>query len=221
MSQSPAPIDFYFDPISPYAWLAIRGLEKLATEIGRKILVKPILFAGLLNAHEQKGPAEVPAKRNYIFHDVMRRAAMQNIPFLCPPHHPFNPLIPLRIATAIEDEPLRLKFCTAVADAAWAGGIDISLLERALAVAAESGIEQKWAAERIQDSTVKQNLKMETASAIERGVFGVPSFYDQGELFWGNDSFETLRWCCRGNQIDESYCREILSRTASATRNKQ
>ncbi len=67
-------ICFYCDPISPYAWLASTRLEEIETNTHANIIVKPILFAGLLKAHGNIGPAEITAKRVYTFRDVMRRA---------------------------------------------------------------------------------------------------------------------------------------------------
>ena len=69
----------YADPVSPYAWLGLRDLGRLEAA-GARIVVIPVLFAGLLNAHGNIGPAEVPAKRRYLFRDVMREAARRGLP---------------------------------------------------------------------------------------------------------------------------------------------
>jgi len=62
----------YADPVSPYTWLGLRDLARLEYAGARVVLV-PVLFAGLLNAHGNIGPAEMPAKRDSLFRDVMRR----------------------------------------------------------------------------------------------------------------------------------------------------
>ena len=67
-------VDCYFDPVSPYAWLALRDLGRIEAANASVRLV-PVLFAGLLNAHGNIGPAEMPAKRRYTFLDVMRSGA--------------------------------------------------------------------------------------------------------------------------------------------------
>ena len=93
-------VDCYFDPVSPYAWLASATLARI-DDAGVAVVLVPVLFAGLLNAHGNIGPAEMPAKRRYLFRDVMREAARRGLPFAGPPGHPFNPLLALRMCTAL------------------------------------------------------------------------------------------------------------------------
>jgi len=111
----------YADPVSPYAWLALRALERLDTA-GAHVTVVPVLFAGLLNAHGNLGPAEVEAKRRYLFRDVMREAARRGLPFAGPPGHPFNPLTALRMCTAVNDAAERRTLLVAFTGAAWERG---------------------------------------------------------------------------------------------------
>ena len=89
-------IDFYFDYLSPYAYLAWTQIHGLALDLDAYVEPRPILFAALLNHHGQKGPAEIPAKRSYIMRDVLRTAAVLEEPLSPPPNHPFNPLLALR-----------------------------------------------------------------------------------------------------------------------------
>ncbi len=90
---------FYFDFVSPYAYLASTQVHALAARVGREVELAPILFAGLLKAHETKGPAEIPAKRAYLAKDLQRKAhALAVPPLVWPPAHPFNPLVALRVA---------------------------------------------------------------------------------------------------------------------------
>ena len=90
------PVYFYFDPISPYAWLAWHRCQPLIGE--NRLIPRPVLFAGLLGAHGTKGPAEIPAKRHYTFLDVQRWACVYGLTLRGPPAHPFNPLAPLRLS---------------------------------------------------------------------------------------------------------------------------
>ena len=95
-----APLLFYFDFISPYAFLAWTQIRGIAARCEREVEPVPVLFAGLLNAHDQKGPAEIPAKRRYLFKDIARKAHRLGVASVAPPPaHPFNPLLPLRIAS--------------------------------------------------------------------------------------------------------------------------
>jgi 2-hydroxychromene-2-carboxylate isomerase len=83
---------FYFDFISPYAYLGWKQVHAFARTHALEVEVVPILFAALLNANETKGPAEIPAKRIFVFKDAYRKAHQLKVPFGPPPAHPFNPL---------------------------------------------------------------------------------------------------------------------------------
>jgi len=79
MADARRTLDVWFDPVSPYAWLALLSLDRLDAA-GLRVRPIPVLFAGLLKAHGNLGPAEVPAKRTYLFRDVMRGAARRGWP---------------------------------------------------------------------------------------------------------------------------------------------
>ncbi|MGH6623825.1 MAG: DsbA family protein, partial [Burkholderiaceae bacterium] len=89
-------VEFYFDPISPYSWLAAHRLDRIEA-VGAKLDFRPVLLPGLLSAHGTKGPAETPSKREYTMRDVLRTAARHGLTVKGPPTHPFNPLRALRM----------------------------------------------------------------------------------------------------------------------------
>jgi 2-hydroxychromene-2-carboxylate isomerase len=211
-------LEFYCDPVSPYAWLAIHSLPELAAELPAKIVIKPVLFAGLLNANGTKGPAEIPAKRRYVFKDVMRKAAMRGLHFSGPPTHPFNPLKSLRIATAIEDHEKRSTFMRQILTAAWEEGKDISNVGVILKSGHACDLEDGWMQAAVVNVDVKTSLKLETGKAAESGAFGVPTFRFRNEIFWGNDSIESLRWVSRGGRMDEEFYKKVIARPASSGR---
>lgn len=211
-------IEFYFDPISPYAWLAASKLDSLQTELDQAFVVKPVLFAGLLKAHGTKGPAEIDAKRRYTFRDVMRIANQFKLPFAGPPNHPFNPLFALRICTAIENDQQRQKLALELMRAAWEQGLDISSKAVVDQVLTQCDIDIAWAHEIVSHSNTKNALKIETQQAVELGIFGVPTFKVDNELFWGVDRIDSLRHYIKGNTIDESILENVLSRKPSALR---
>ena len=95
-------LELYFDFISPYAYLAWQnprsGPRALAVRHGVELVIRPVLFAALLEHGGQLGPAEIPAKRAFLVKDVLRQAALEGIPLTYPPIHPFNPLTLLRLA---------------------------------------------------------------------------------------------------------------------------
>ena len=211
-------IEFFFDPVSPYAWLATTQLERIINRTRREVIVKPILFAGLLNAHGHVGPAEIPAKRDYIFRDVMRRANDYGLEVKGPPNHPFNPLLALRICIAIEDSSQRFKFSCVLIDAVWSKGVDITDKVTVANLASQCGIDSGWALASSQDPLVKKKLMDETQAAVELGIFGVPTFRIDNQNFWGDDRIDDLIRYNQGQRIDEDRLADILSRTPAAKR---
>jgi 2-hydroxychromene-2-carboxylate isomerase len=209
---------FSFDFISPYAYLAWTQIHGLAERHGLDVAPRPVLFAGLLNHHGQKGPAEIPAKRAYIFKDCLRRARVLGVPFAAPPSHPFKPLLALRAVHACPHEKRRALIDGLFA-ATWGGASAIGIDDpRTVArIASERGIDGDAlvaSADRAKDA-----LRSETDAAISRGIFGVPAMEARGELFWGLDSLDLLERFLRGEpQPDAGEIAAFLDRPATAQR---
>lgn len=177
-------IDFYFDFISPYAYLGWTQIHALAARHGQTVRPIPILFAALLNHSNTRGPAEIPAKRAYLFKDTKRLAATFGVPFAPPPTHPFNPLLALRVAGVAADT----RVIDALFRATWGGGGGVETVD---AIARVLGEDARLLAEAAAPAA-KQRLRDATDAAIAAGVFGVPSMIADGELFWGCDSLPHL-----------------------------
>ena len=210
-------VTFYFDPISPYAWLAGLQIGRL-DEAGLDVDFRPVLFAGLLAKHGNLGPAEIPAKRRYIFRDVMREAAALGARMAGPPAHPFNPLRALRMCIAVDDAPARRRFGLALMDGAWGRGRDLTVMEELVHIADESGLDGAALAPRADEAAIKERLTVQTATAAADGIFGVPTFVFAGEMFWGADRIAALLRKAAGTSIGEGELAAILARPAAATR---
>jgi 2-hydroxychromene-2-carboxylate isomerase len=191
-------IEFCFDFVSPYAYLAWTQLAALGARVGRDIEARPVLFAGLLNAHGTKGPAEVPAKRAYVFKDVLRAAHRAGVTVIPPPAHPFNPLLALRIAGLPLDGALRARVVDALFVATWAGGDCIDSAERISTALGRVGIDAAPLLAQATTAEAKDRLRRNTADAITRGAFGVPTLFVDGEMFFGSDSFPYIEAYLRG-----------------------
>lgn len=202
-------IVFSFDFISPYAYLAAEGIEQLAERNGCRVIWRPVLLAALLNHNQQKGPAEIPHKRTYTFKHVSRLAHSLGLPLRIPPGHPFNPLLPLRIAGLRPEPELILHLFRAC----WKDGRAIDT-EKALESLMDEDTRRRAATDE-----AKQLLRLNTQQALEEGVFGVPSMTVDGEVFWGLDSFPHLEQYLAGEDpLDQVQLKKWESLPASATR---
>jgi 2-hydroxychromene-2-carboxylate isomerase len=173
--------DWYFDFISPFAYLQSERLSTLAPRI--EIRYKPVLFAALLEANGQKGPAEIPAKRTFTYRHCVWQAARMGIPLRFPHEHPFNPLPLLRLAIACDSTAAAVH---RIFRFVWRDGRLPDLPIEWAELVADLGLAQADA--RIAAREVKEELRRNTDEAIQRGVFGVPTLVLGGELFWGVDA---------------------------------
>jgi 2-hydroxychromene-2-carboxylate isomerase len=176
-------VDWYFDFVSPYSYICLHRLEELT---GVSIVYRPVLFAGLLNHFGQKGPAEVPAKRRWTYRWCTWWARQLGVPFRFPTSHPFNPLRHLRLAVACDNRPDAVK---RIFGAIWMTGENASDPELLETLCADLGVDPA----RLAGDEVKASLKKNTEEAAALGVFGVPTFVVDREIFWGADSIDFLK----------------------------
>lgn len=180
-----ARITWVFDVISPFSYLALKQLPRLPANVS--IDYVPVLFAALLNHYGQLGPAEIESKRRFTYRFALWRARKMGIEMRFPPAHPFNPLGALRLIIAAGSTRQAVEV---VIDAVFRDGRDVSRLDVLQELATALNIEKVEFA--IGDPAVKQKLRQNTDWAIAHGIFGVPTFLTDEQLFWGHDSFEML-----------------------------
>lgn len=191
-------IDFYFDFISPYAYLAWTQVHELAANYKRDVDAHPILFAALLDKYGHKGPAEIPPKRIYVFKDVIRSATVLNVKVAPPPAHPFNPLLALRCVALVDDRAQRKRAIDALFRAVWGGGKGVTDPAEVTRVLTEAGFDGADLVARASSDDAKARVKANTDRAMTVGAFGVPTLVVDGELFWGLDSFGHVERRLRG-----------------------
>ncbi|MDT8998179.1 2-hydroxychromene-2-carboxylate isomerase [Paucibacter sp. APW11] len=180
---------FYFDPISPYAALAFARLPEALQGLSYSVDYVPVLFAAMLKAGGQKGPAEIPAKRAWTYRQIAWAAHRLQIPLQLPAAHPFNPLPLLRLAWACAptgQTPSRWVV-ERVFNHVWQGGADAADAVRLAALTQDLA-----PAQAPEGEPVKQALREATEAAIAQGVFGVPTIAVDDKLFWGLDALDML-----------------------------
>jgi 2-hydroxychromene-2-carboxylate isomerase len=172
--------DWYVDFLSPYPYLQLASFDRFPADL--EVHPIPVLFPALLGHWDNKGPAEIPAKRTQTYRYCHWLAGRRGIPFKAPPRHPFNPLPLLRLAVSLDGDLASIR---TMFHHVWGAGQDADAPESLQALAEKLGIDDVEA--RINDQTVKDTLRANTDRAIKRGVFGVPTFAIGEELFWGDD----------------------------------
>jgi 2-hydroxychromene-2-carboxylate isomerase len=189
-------IVFWFDVISPFAYLAFEHLPQALEGCSYEVQYRPVLFAGLLGHWGQKGPAEIAPKRAWTFRHIAWLSHTLQIPIDTPATHPFNPLPLLRLALASSDAggtPNR-HVVEALMRHVWRGGADATDAVRLRALAAALAPRRDSAGD-----DVKAELRTCTNDAVARGVFGVPTFDVDGRQFWGIDALPMLRAALQGD----------------------
>jgi len=172
-------LTLYLDFVSPYSYIAFKRLHELPPDVALELRL--VLFAGLLKHFGQKGPAEIDAKRRWTYRWCTWWAKELGIPFRFPASHPFNPLHHLRLALAAG--PSR-ENVGRIFDAIWISGAEASDPSAFKALAKALGVDDAMLA----SPSVKEALRNNTEDAATRGVFGVPTYEVDGELFWGADA---------------------------------
>lgn len=197
-------IHFYFDVISPYAWLAFKALPSTLEGIAHRVHYHPVVFGAMLKHHGQLGPAELPGKRDWTYRQVMWLAKQQGTVLQMPASHPFNSLALQRMAVAASSngEPAR-EVVEAIFKHVWCSGLEAADINR---VAELHTHLTHWMQQSqpnfqidIQAPEVKQKLQQQTQAAIDLGMFGVPSMVVDGQVFWGQDALTMLRAYLEGD----------------------
>jgi 2-hydroxychromene-2-carboxylate isomerase len=176
---------WYFDIVSPYAYLQLADLNRLPSRVS--IEPRPVLLGALLKETGIKAPAAVPAKRLHLYRQCAWLARARGIPFVMPPRHPFSSLAALRLLCSLGPtmDHVRLAFAFVFGE-----GHDPSTPDALEQLGERLGIQATLTA--ASDDANKAKLRENTDEALALGVWGVPTFVVHGQLFWGTDSFPMM-----------------------------
>jgi len=193
-------VEFLFDVGSPYTYLAYRHLPVIAQAHGARIVWTPVLLGGIFQATGNSSPAEVPAKSRYSQVDLQRWARAYGVPFRMNPHFPINTLALMRgaVAAQMQGEDVLERYLGAIFPAMFEQPRNLGEPAEIGAALAGAGLDPVQFLQWIADPAVKEKLKQNTARAVERGVFGAPTFFVGDEMFWGQDRLEFVAQALAG-----------------------
>ena len=184
-------VDFYYDLVSPYSYLAYNRVERICEEHGVELVLKPMLLGAVHKAVGVQAPIEIQSKGRYQVRDIHRWAEHYGLPMKFPEPFPFRTLKTMRAAVAGVGD---LEAFTREAFALyWEEGGAPKGFEEAdedgpiREVARRIGADPEEVLKGAATGEAKEALKNATSEAVERGVFGAPAFFVGDEMFWGND----------------------------------
>ena len=186
-------VEFYYDLVSPYSYLAYGRVGRICEENGAELILRPMLLGAVHKAVGQRAPIEIRPKASYQAQDIRRWAQYYGLPLEFPDPFPFRTLKTMRAAMFLQEREELGAFTKEAFALYWEeGGAPGGLQETdedtpVSAVAGRIGIDPKEVLSGAASPETKQALKVATSEAVERGVFGAPAFFVGDEMFWGND----------------------------------
>ncbi len=188
-------VEFFYDFGSPASYLAFKRLPGIAAERGATIVWRPMLLGGVFKASGNTSPVTVPAKGKWMAGDLQRWAAKSGVPFAFNPFFPVNTLTLMRGATGLQmRQPADFaRFNDIVFDAMWRTPRNLGDAAVLAALLAEHGFDADAFAALVADPEVKARLVATTDEAVQRGVFGAPTFFVGGEMHFGQDRLDFVR----------------------------
>ena len=180
-------IDFYFDFISPYTYLAYKKIQSLPKNI--KINYKPILLVGLHNLEGITAAAFVKSKLKHMINDCLLIAKKNNFDFKWNSKFPINTLNIMRGYFSVNSSN-QVQYIKTMFDAYWVDDLDISTEEILTHLLEQCEINKDIFFKTIKDPVIKEKLKDATKNAHEKEIFGAPTFIVNNKIFWGQDRLE-------------------------------
>ena len=182
-------IDFYFDFISPYSYLAHKKIKILREE--KKIIFnyKPILVGGLHNLQGITAPAFIKPKLKYMISDCDLIAKKNKFKFIWNSKFPINSLNIMRGYLFISDKARDL-YCNTMFDSYWKDNLDTSNEEILKTLIEKCKINASFFFDGIKNPKIKEKLKNVTQEAHNKEIFGAPTFVANNKIFWGQDRLE-------------------------------
>ena len=182
---------FCFDFGSPYSYLAYNNLG-IIKDTGAEIQMKPVLLGGIFKATGNQPPALIIKKGEYMFKDIERWSDKLNLKFKMNPYFPILTVPHMRGAVLAEEMNILENYMKKMYEAIWVNGLNLNDQQILSQIAEEAGIDSNVFSEGIMSDKIKEMLKVNTQFAIDKGAFGVPTYFFNDEIYWGIDSVKFL-----------------------------
>lgn len=186
----PRTVEFLFDFGSPASYLAYQRMPELIGRTGATAVYSPMLLGGVFKATGNASPATIPAKGRWMNADLARWARRYGVEFNRNPYFPINTLHLMRGATGLIDDPRFMAYCDAVFAAMWNEPRNLGDPGELAPVLEAAGVQPGEFAALVERPDVKERLKAATEAAVDRGVFGAPTFFVGEAMFFGQDRMD-------------------------------
>ena len=184
-------VEFYYDFGSPTVYLAATQLPILTGRVGAKIDWRPMLLGGVFKSTGNQSPAVIAAKAAYMNDDLQRFSKRYGVPFNWNSHFPINTLALMRGAVAYQDDDVASStYRDAIFTAIWVEARNLNEPDEVGQVLSDAGLDPGELMDRIGQQTVKDQLIANTEQAVNRGVFGAPTFFVGQQMFFGQDRLD-------------------------------
>lgn len=188
-------VEFYFDFGSPYSYLAYHQLQKIALDTGATIIYRPVIIGAIFKATHNQSPIMIPAKARYLMKDLMDWAKYWHIPTTMNPYFPINTFNLMRAAIGYQQHDAKQfeRFIALIFKAMFEQPANLNDENVIKELLTEHDFSFEHYQQLIQDEKVKEHAKQLTQHSIEKGLFGVPAFFVDGEMFWGQDRLHFVK----------------------------
>ncbi len=186
-------VEFYFDFGSPTAYLAYRRLMQFNAAYGLNIDYRPMLLGGVFKATGNTSPVTVPAKGRYMLEqDLPRFATRYGVDLLFNPHFPLNTLTLMRGAIAAHRLDCFEHYTDVVYRGVWAEGKNMGEEAVVIEVLTAAELDAEAILAKAGEDEVKASLIANTDAAVARGIFGAPTMFLDGEMYFGQDRLDFI-----------------------------
>ena len=183
-------IDFYFDFISPYAFISFQQIKSLKFKQEFKFRLKPVLLGGLHNLHKITAPAFIPAKAKFMIRDCKMVSEKCKISFKFNSYFPIKTVDLMRGVLIAEEDGIANNYIDKIFETMWVSGLNLNDQQVVDKTLKNLEINPKTFSLRLSSQNIKDELKERTQEAYEKGVFGAPTFLVNNKIFWGQDRLE-------------------------------